>query len=206
MARTTHEEEVALAARIAAGDLDARNELVTRNLGLVHHMARHFSLAGEDLDDLVGEGILGMMEAAKRYDPTQGTRFGTWASHWVMRSILMATYRKGLLDKPSRHRNGYGHRKPQAGEVISIDSRIPGMREHVGDHLSDPRATEAFELASTCRYARWLLTNSGLTDRELRVITERFWEDRTLLEVGKRMRLSRERVRQIEALAIEKMR
>ena len=76
-----------MAALIASGDLAARNRMVLANLGLVVTIARKFQGRGLGLDDLVGEGNLGLIRAAESFDPDFGTRFSTYAVYWVEEAI-----------------------------------------------------------------------------------------------------------------------
>jgi RNA polymerase primary sigma factor len=80
-------EERETAALIAGGDQAARNRMVLANLGLVVTIARKFQGRGLALDDLVGEGNLGLIRAAESFDPDFGTRFGTYAAYWVEEAI-----------------------------------------------------------------------------------------------------------------------
>jgi RNA polymerase primary sigma factor len=86
----TAEQERALAARIAGGDSDARDELVRANLGLVTCIARGYSGLGLDIEDLVGEGYVGLVIAAGRFDPRFNARFSTYAGLWIKQSIRQA--------------------------------------------------------------------------------------------------------------------
>jgi RNA polymerase primary sigma factor len=87
------EQEQRLAMRIAQGDREARNALVSANLGLVARIARGFLDRGLPMDDLVGEGNLGLIRAAQTFDPRFGTRFSTYATYWIKESI-----RRALID------------------------------------------------------------------------------------------------------------
>jgi RNA polymerase primary sigma factor len=80
-------QEREMAALIAGGDQATRNRVVQANLGLVVTIAREFLGRGLPLDDLVGEGNLGLIRAAEEFDPEFGTRFGTYASYWVKEAI-----------------------------------------------------------------------------------------------------------------------
>jgi RNA polymerase sigma-32 factor len=66
-----------------SGDQRALTQLLTSHLRLVLAMARRYSNHGAPIEDLVSEGNLGLVEAARRYDESKGTRFGTYASWWV---------------------------------------------------------------------------------------------------------------------------
>jgi RNA polymerase primary sigma factor len=81
------DQEREMAALVACGDQTARNRMVRANLGLVVTIARNFLGRGLVLDDLVGEGNLGLIRAAEDFDPDFGTRFSTYASFWVKQAI-----------------------------------------------------------------------------------------------------------------------
>ena len=89
----TAEEEVALARRIEAGDLQAREEMIARNLRLVSHIARCFEgyvRGALAFEDLIQEGRLGLIRAVDRFDHRRGCRFSTYASHWISQAITRA--------------------------------------------------------------------------------------------------------------------
>src|SRR5262249_11539916 len=70
--------------------IDSRNRLVQANLGLGLKVARQYLRRGVSLDDLVGEGNLGLIRAAQEYDPSHGTRFSTYATYWIREAIRAA--------------------------------------------------------------------------------------------------------------------
>ncbi len=84
------EEEVQLAARIAMGDVYARDRMVRANLRLVVNIARGYTGKGLGLQDLIEEGNLGLLRAVEGFDPKIGTRFSTYASYWIKQSIKRA--------------------------------------------------------------------------------------------------------------------
>ena len=86
----TAAEEVDLALAIRAGDQRARARLIGANLRLVVKVARDFEGRGLPLEDLVGEGNVGLIRAAREFDPSFGTRFSTYASHWIKQAIRHA--------------------------------------------------------------------------------------------------------------------
>jgi RNA polymerase primary sigma factor len=86
----TAAEERALAEAIARGDRDARTRMIQANLRLVVKIAREYMGRGLVLDDLVGEGNLGLIRAAEEFDPSFGTRFSTYASYWIKQAIRHA--------------------------------------------------------------------------------------------------------------------
>jgi RNA polymerase primary sigma factor len=83
-------EETALAQGIARGDASARAKMIQANLRLVVRIARDYLGRGLALEDLIGEGNLGLIRAAEEYDPSFGTRFSTYASYWIKQAIRHA--------------------------------------------------------------------------------------------------------------------
>jgi len=83
-------EELELAARIAQGDVMARDRMVRANLRLVVNIARGYTGKGLGLQDLIEEGNLGLLRAVEGFDPIHGTRFSTYASYWIKQSIKRA--------------------------------------------------------------------------------------------------------------------
>ncbi len=90
----SREEEYELAAAIAEGDREARNRMIEANLGLVCKIASEFRRGGLSLDDLIGEGNLGLIRAVDKFDPRFGTRFSTYAVYWIKQSIRLALMNK----------------------------------------------------------------------------------------------------------------
>jgi RNA polymerase primary sigma factor len=80
-------QEHELAQGVARGDADARDRLVRSNLRLVVTIARRYLGHGLDLDDLAAEGNLGLIRAARDFKPEFGTRFSTYAAHWIKQAI-----------------------------------------------------------------------------------------------------------------------
>ena len=86
----TAAEECTLAEAIARGDKDARGRMIQANLRLVVKIARDYVGRGMILEDLIGEGNLGLIRAAEEFQPRFGTRFSTYASYWIKQSIRHA--------------------------------------------------------------------------------------------------------------------
>jgi RNA polymerase primary sigma factor len=122
-----------LAARIAEGDVEARDELARANLRLVVSIARQYSNRGLPLEDLIAEGNVGLLRAVEGFDPGAGTRFSTYAAFWVRQAVRVALNKYGhavrlpqymgvLLPKWRRAeaalRDSLG-REPSAAEVAS---------------------------------------------------------------------------------------
>jgi RNA polymerase primary sigma factor len=92
-ARLSAAEECALAEAVARGDADARDRFIRANLGLVRIIAPLYRDMGLDLDDLIGEGHLGLIRAVERFDPAVGVRFSTFAACCIKTAIRDALTR-----------------------------------------------------------------------------------------------------------------
>jgi RNA polymerase primary sigma factor len=86
----THAEEIDLARRAAAGDEQARRELIESNFRLVIALARRYLSSGVPLIDLIQEGNLGLMHAAEKFDYRRDCHFGTYATWWIRQAVSRA--------------------------------------------------------------------------------------------------------------------
>lgn len=82
-------EEEALVARMAEGDEEARQALITHNLRLVSHIARKYTVPGFGPDDLISIGVIGLIKAVGSFKPASGTALGTYAARCIENEILM---------------------------------------------------------------------------------------------------------------------
>jgi RNA polymerase primary sigma factor len=92
----TVQEEIELTQRIQRGDERSRERMIEANLRLVVSIARHYNCRGMTFEDVVQEGILGLMSAINKFDPTKGFRFSTYATYWIRQAIVRA------IEKQSR--------------------------------------------------------------------------------------------------------
>ncbi len=91
----TPAQEVAIAHKIKAGDEDAMQEMVKRNLRFVISVAKKYQNRGLALVDLIGEGNVGLLTAARKFDPDHGVKFISYAVWWIRQAILAAIARHG---------------------------------------------------------------------------------------------------------------
>jgi RNA polymerase primary sigma factor len=245
-----HTREIELAGRIQDGDEDALRDLVEANLRFVVAYAKRYRNPNVAFLDLIHEGNLGLIQAAKKYDPSQDghdVKFITYAVWWVRQAILHAlAEHAGSFRLPQKQANNLyrlerirsllGERfgrapteKELSEEVgISIDDvRVltrasrgslslnePVASEgdsELGDLLEQTGIPDTDELLLRKSFASAI--NDALTElpeRERRVLELRFGltddQPKTLREIGEIMDLSRERVRQIESRALNKLR
>ena len=91
----TSQQEIAIAKRVRAGDDEAMQELVKRNLRFVISVAKKYQNRGLALTDLIGEGNVGLLTAARKFDPDQGVKFISYAVWWIRQAILASLARQG---------------------------------------------------------------------------------------------------------------
>jgi len=102
------EEEAELLARKMAGDEEARNILIERNLRLVAHIVKKFDGSGEDTEDLISIGTIGLIKAINTFDPQKNTRLATYAARCIENEIsmrrdrLLRTIRQGTAEGGKR--------------------------------------------------------------------------------------------------------
>lgn len=97
------EEELSLARKIKDGDEVAFQELVNANLRFVVSVASRYSGLGLEMMDLISEGNIGLIEAARRFDPERGVKFISHAVWWIRQKILLALHEKGRLVRIPAH-------------------------------------------------------------------------------------------------------
>jgi RNA polymerase primary sigma factor len=200
------------------------DDVIERNRGFVITVARQYRRLGVPMDDLLSAGHLGLIEAARRYDPSRGARFVTYAVWWIRKGILEAIARQsGIVAVPAYQRR-LARRLQDDAEAAARIRRQPVTTIHevrIDDRFGSteaPRrelqAPQSFDPERTAIREEEIdtirLAVSALPEREREVIRHRFGLDDapvlSLHEIGARLGLSRERVRQIETGALAMLR
>lgn len=243
----TSEQEKTLGQRIRAGDAEAVKQMVEANLRFVVHYAKRYRGLGLSYMDLIHEGTLGLMEAAKRFDPDRNVKFISYAVWWVRQAIFHALSEHARVFRLPQKLSGQVSRLETARERLKSElERTPTTEElaerttlskeeverllqAAGDDVSLSTAVgedgnlelgDTLEQGSVPSVEVEMIRTSferriqdmvgGLDDKEREVIRMRFGLDgddpRTLQQIGEAMGLSRERIRQIESRAKEKLR
>lgn len=131
------EEEIELAKRIERGDLEAKDLLINSNLRLVVSVARHYVGQGLTLEDLVQEGMLGLIRAVEKFDYRKGYRFSTYATIWIRQALQRG------LDNTGRTIRLPSHMSQRARRIARIERELTA--EH-GEPPSDEKVAEAAQL------------------------------------------------------------
>ena len=134
------EEETALARRAFRGDVEAQEKLARHNVRFVVSVAKKFQNRGVPLMDLIGEGNLGLMTAARKFDPDRGVKFISYAVWWIRQAIQAAIARHGrpvrvpLNRTADLNRLGSDHHAPDREARPSANHRGTGQgdRPHSG--------------------------------------------------------------------------
>ncbi|MGD2246177.1 MAG: RNA polymerase sigma factor RpoD/SigA [Candidatus Aminicenantes bacterium] len=238
-------EEKKLGEQIQKGDKNALKKLIEANLRFVVSYVKKYKGMGMGMFDLINEGNLGLIEAAKRFDPNRNVKFISYAVWWIRQAIIHALTRSSrayhlpqklsdkisdMKKKESQLKGDLG-RDPTREEIaekmgvpvdevedlelldgkdISLSDTYYDEDREMGDRIEDnitPSVEYQIIKNSIQEQIRDLL--KGLDEKEIYVIKLRFGMDddrpRTLQEIGDKLKLSRERVRQIEQKAMRKL-
>jgi RNA polymerase primary sigma factor len=240
------EEEAALAKRIRGGDDRALEALVRSNLRFVVSVSRNYQNQGLPLIDLINEGNLGLIRAAKRFDEKKNFKFISYAVWWVRQAILQALAEQSRIVKLPLNRVGAMHkigvaqskleqkfsRHPNYEEIaeelrintsdvheaikignthFSLDAPLQsGEDSKLMDLLHDDRAEKPDDgVMNVSLHTEVDMVLESLTERERDVVKLYFGIGEetafTLDEIGIRLCLTRERVRQIKEKALKRL-
>lgn len=241
------EEEVKIAQKIRRGNKHAMAILVQANLRFVVRVALQYRNQGLPLEDLINEGNLGLIKAARKFDETKGFKFISYAVWWIRQSILQALAEDTRVVRvPINRVNMLGRigrthemlqqafeREPTSEEIaecmemseveLSRMYQIPGKLLSLDSAISDSEKCTLLEITANDDFSapdhqvneeslRMDLDKvfRSLTGREAEILKMYFGIDRqgpmTFEEIGKKMKLTRERVRQIKEKALVSLR
>jgi RNA polymerase primary sigma factor len=127
----TAQQEVAIAKRVRGGDEEAMQELVKRNLRFVISVAKKYQNRGMALTDLIGEGNVGLLTAARKFDPDQGVKFISYAVWWIRQAILAALARQGRTVRVPLNRTADLSRIVRTAEMLRQDLRREPTPEEI---------------------------------------------------------------------------
>ncbi len=129
-------EEIALAKKVRAGDQEAMQELAKRNLRFVISVAKKYQNRGLPLTDLIGEGNVGLLTAARKFDPDQGVKFISYAVWWIRQAILASLARQGRTVRVPLNRTADLSRIVRTAEALRQELRREPTPEEISKATS----------------------------------------------------------------------
>lgn len=131
----TAEEEVELAKRIAQGDEKAFEKLVSANLKFVISVAKKYQSSGMPLSDLINEGNIGLVKAARKFDETKGFKFISFAVWWIRQTILQSIADNKRLIKVPSNKNMAGGRYVKAVSDLTQQLEREPTHEEIAEFM-----------------------------------------------------------------------
>ena len=190
-------EEKEYFEKMAEGDMNAREVLINRNLRLVAHIAKKFSVSPSEADDIISVGTMGLIKAVDSFKPECGTRFATYAVKCLQNEILM------YFRSQKKHLND-----TSLNEILDTDK--DGNPLTYMDILSvDDDIADKIDIKIKAEHLMNLIEKT-LTIREKQIIFMRyalgFSKPMTQIEIAEKLGISRSYVSRIENSAIQKLR
>ena len=144
------EREVELAVRIEKGDKEAMKELVEANLRFVVSVAKKYQGNGLSLSDIINEGNLGLIKAAKRFDPSRGFKFISYAVWWIRQSILQALAEQSRIVRLPLNK---------IGSINKINKQFSALEQKFGRSPTPEEIAESLDI--TIEEVKQSIKNSG---------------------------------------------
>lgn len=190
------EEEDKYLKRLREGDRKARNILIEHNLRLVAHIVKKFENTGEDTEDLISIGTIGLIKGVESYTPGKGTKLATYAARCIENEILMHLRSLKKTRKDVSLHDPIGTDK-EGNEITLIDV--------LGTDIDDVIQRVQLKIEKSKIYQHIHI----LDKREQEVIRGRFGldncEERTQREIARKLGISRSYVSRIEKRALMKL-
>lgn len=190
------EDEALYIQKMLDGDLEARNKLIEHNLRLVAHLVKKFDNTGEDNEDLISIGTIGLIKGIESFSPDRGTKLATYAARCIENEILMYLRSTKKTRKDISLQDPIGQDKE--GNEISLFDILEADNEDIIEYIQ-----LNLEVAKINKYL------SVLDDREKLVLISRYGLDnkkeRTQKEIAKTLNISRSYVSRIEKRALMKV-
>ena len=191
-------EEARYLSRYQAGDMDAKNILVEKNLRLVAHIVKKYAASGRDMDELIAIGIVGLVKAVNTFKAEKGSRLGTYAARCIDNELLMMLRTERKLNREISLYEPIGTDKE--GNEISFIDVVEDTSENVVDRM----------VLSERIQKMYRAIEDVLSDREREIIYRRYGlmgiPETTQREIGRSLGISRSYVSRIEKKALEKLR
>lgn len=191
-------EEKECIEKCRAGDLDARNRLIERNLRLVAYIAKKYNMGDKDMDDLISIGTIGLIKGIDTFDHTKNIRLATYAARCIDNELLMMLRSEKKTAKDVYLYDTIGSDK-EGNEISLID-----VIEYTDEDVVE-RVTQEEHIACLAEYV-----DRVLNQREKNIIRMRYglngMQEKTQREIAQMYGISRSYVSRIEKKALEKLR